>query len=96
MINRMEFLQTPFEYNIQSLLSTESSIFFGMVSLGIWVGIFFGMILLEKKIESIKKNIANKKKRESLQNMILMKSIQEEMDIEMKEALIRSELRSKK
>jgi hypothetical protein len=92
----MDFLQKPFEYNIQSLVSTESNLLVGALFLTVGIVMYFGMILLDEKMEDYKQTIAIKKKKEALQDMILMKDIQEEIDVEMKEALIREELRAKK
>lgn len=92
----MEFLQKPFEYNLQIITNTEPSIVLSVIFLAVGITLYIGLIFLDSKMEARKNEAAAKKKKEALQDMILMKDIQHEMDIEMREALIREELRSKK
>lgn len=93
----MNFFWSSYSYDSSMLLSIEPSEYAyigGIVAVGM---ILYFILPILKKIRDTKK--IQKEKRENkqrIQDLIAMKEIQSEIDQEMREALIHSELRSKK
>lgn len=92
----MEILQIPYGYNVDLVngLATDHLLGISLFTAGAiiyWI-LPIGIALVKR----IQKNIAIQKNKVALRDMVLMKDIQNEMDIEIREALIREELRSKK
>lgn len=92
----MEILQIPYRYNIDLIngLTTDHLLSISLLAAGVviyWI-LPVGIALIKR----IQKDGAIRKNKVALRDMILMKDIQHEMDIEIREALIREELRSRK
>jgi hypothetical protein len=93
----MNFLSSTYSYNFDLLKNMETidgiTGLWGIVAGGI---LFLFLLLLAKKREAIK--IAREKalKKKTLWDLVTMKEIQGEIEQEMRDALIRAELRSKK
>lgn len=93
----MNFFWSSYSYDSSMLLALEPSEYAyigGIVAVGILL--YFILPILKKMRDTQKIQKEKKLNKQRIQDLIAMKEIQWEIDQEMREALIHSELRSKK
>ncbi len=93
----MNFFWSAYSYDIAPLLiiTWEEALFIGIIVL-IWIIVYFVMLIIKKKLDDKKKLKTKADKKKFIEELIMMKEIQGEIEQEMREALIHSELRAKK
>ncbi len=93
----MNFFWSSYSYDNSLLLALEPSEYTyvgGIVAVGILL--YFVLPILKKILDARKIQKEKKQNKQKILDLIAMKEIQWEIDQEMREALIHSELRSKK
>lgn len=93
----MNYFSSTYEYDTTPLKSVQQT---ELASIGIIVAVgiilYFLLPILQKKLDDLKTKQEKIEKKKKIQDLILMKELQGEIETEMREALIHSELRSKK
>jgi len=93
----MNFFWSTYSYDTAPLLviTREDMIFVGVIAFA-WIIVYFVMPIIKKKLDDRKKRKTKADKKKFIEELIMMKEIQGEIEQEMREALIHSELRAKK
>ncbi len=93
----MNFFNSIYSYNTEPLLNMQwdDFMYVGIIS-GVGVFLYFLLPVIKKFFENRKIKKDKDAKKQMIKDLILMKELQGEIDQEMREALIHSELRSKK
>ncbi|MDD2745020.1 MAG: hypothetical protein PHU93_00610 [Candidatus Gracilibacteria bacterium] len=93
----MNFFGSIYAYDTASLLVIHGDdiIYIGVISV-IGVITYFVLPIIKKILDERKKLKTKTEKKKFIEELIMMKEIQGEIEQEMREALIHSELRSKK
>ncbi len=93
----MNFFWSVYAYDTASLLVIHGNdiLYIGVIS-AIWVITYFVLPIIKKMLDDKKKLKTKTEKKKFIEELIMMKEIKGEIEQEMREALIHSELRSKK